>query len=347
MRDSIIYSSIRSFFSALFWVLGFALAILFVFVGKELVSESANPEVNLTTQFTPKIAPNAYGIREALPKDTPVILKLNIEGVIGTEFLSTETITRQLIESREGSLKGDRVKAILLKINTPGGTVVDSNGIYLAIKRYKEMYNVPVYAYVDGICASGGMYIACAADKVLASDVSLIGSVGVVTPPFFNYSQLLEKLGVKALTICAGACKDDLNPTRPWKENEGEAYKYIIDYYYDHFVNLVASHRPGLNKNNLNELGARVFPAAIAQEHGYVDESDYSEGMALLDLLKQAGIEDEKYQVITFESKNWLARLLASDETMSIFQGKIKHQIELTPELDARLRDQFLYLYRP
>lgn len=65
----------------------------------------------------------------------------------------------------------------LVYINTPGGTVVDADGIYRALLEYKTKYDVPIYAYIDGLCASGGMYVALAADKIFASDVSLIGSV--------------------------------------------------------------------------------------------------------------------------------------------------------------------------
>src|SRR5690606_9333623 len=135
----------------------------------------------------------------------------------GTESFNMNTFRAQLMESREGIFEKSPVVALLLHIQSPGGTVIDADGIYRAIKAYKAQHNIPVYAYVDGLCASGGMYIAAAADKIFASDVSLIGSVGVISPPTFNFTKTMEKLGIEALTLSAGIGKDDLNPFRPWK----------------------------------------------------------------------------------------------------------------------------------
>ena len=102
--------------------------------------------------------------------------------------------------------------------------MVDADGIYRAIKHYKEQYQVPVIAYVDGLCASGGMYIACAADKIYATDVSLVGSVGVLFPSFMNFSKLLDTVGVQSLTISSCKGKDDMNPLRPWKEGGKDVF---------------------------------------------------------------------------------------------------------------------------
>ena len=101
---------------------------------------------------------------------------------------------KMLTESREGTFKDDRVKAILLDINSPGEHGHYANGMYRALKEYKQKYKVPIIAYVDGLCASGGMYVAAAADEVYASDVSLIGSIGVITPSFFNVYKALKNL---------------------------------------------------------------------------------------------------------------------------------------------------------
>ncbi len=196
MPNSIFYASIKSFFVTLFAVFGFGFGLIPLIL---LLSSLSNLEEDLQvkTSYTPTIVANANDSRKVLSNDSPVIFKLDIDGVIGTESLNTKSIVQQLIESREGQLKDGRVKGILLHINSPGGTVTDSNGIYTALKEYKKRYNVPVYAYVDGMCASGGMYIACAADKIYATDVSVIGSVGVMMTPFFNVTQLMEKIGVR------------------------------------------------------------------------------------------------------------------------------------------------------
>ncbi|MFI5264393.1 MAG: S49 family peptidase, partial [Candidatus Kapaibacterium sp.] len=93
------------------------------------------------------------------------------------------------VESQEGDFKNNRVKGILLYMDTPGGYSTDSDTIYRLLMEYKKQYKVPIYAYVDGLCASGGMYIAITADKIMASDTSLIGSIGVIAPTFMNFTK--------------------------------------------------------------------------------------------------------------------------------------------------------------
>ncbi len=272
MRDSLFYSSIRSFFVALFGMIGIGFGIIPLFIILIALFSVTGGDQKAKSEYSFEVVPNAVGSRKVLSKDAPVILKLNITSVIGTEKLNMQVVRDQLTESREGIYKKDRVKALLLNINTPGGTVVDSDGIYRAILAYKERYKVPVFAFVDGLCASGGMYVASAADKVYASDVSLIGSVGVLSPSFMNFVGLMEKVGVSALTISAGKGKDDLNPLRKWRPDESDSFRKIIDYFYDHFVNIVVEGRPEVSRSKLvDEYGAKVFPATKAKEIGFVD----------------------------------------------------------------------------
>ncbi len=308
------------------------------------ISSSTTKDVD--REFKVEVLPNADGVRKVLSKKSPVILQLNIDGVIGAEKLNMAKIREQLIESREGDLKNGRVKALFLHINTPGGTVVDSDGIYRAIKAYKEQFKIPVYAFVDGLCASGGMYVAAAADKVYANEVSLVGSVGVLGPSFMNFSGLIEKLGVHALTIAQGKGKDDMNPLRPWKPDEDKMYKEVIKYYYEMFVDIVSEARPEIGKQNLiDKYGAYVFPAAVAEKNGYIDGSNYSRNQVIKLLLKEIGVEDDYYQVVQLEDSNWVVRLFKNENPL--LHGKMIHKLDLPEEIDPRLTGQFLYLYRP
>lgn len=344
MRDSILYISLRSFFVALFSIIGIGIGLIpaIVIFGALLSTSENEPEY----KYSVKIMPNAEGVRKSMSKDAPVVLKLNVVGVIGGENLTMETVRQQLIESREDTLKNNRVKAILLNIESPGGTVVDADGIYRALKQYKEQYKVPVYAFVDGLCASGGMYVASAADKIYATDVSLIGSVGVIAPSFMNVSTLLDKFGVKSLTLYAGKGKDEMNPLRPWVPGEQDNFQNIINDYYHKFVDIVADNRPELDRKKLVETyGANVFQAKTAAEYGYIDGSGMNYYDTLKLLLKKIGIEDDYYQVVELESTNWLSGLFNSES--ALITGKVKHQIQLTPELDSALLNKFLYLYQP
>lgn len=345
MRESIFRSAIRALVVTFSIVIGLCLGFIFLSL---LISSfsSSDPSSKLTTVNSEEILPNAEGKREVVSAEAPVILQINIDGVIGSEALNAKTIRQQLIESREGSFKDSRVKGILVYINTPGGTATDAESIYHALTEYKKKYQVPVYAYTDALCASGGMFVAAAADKIYANGAAVIGSVGVIAPSFFNVSKLMEKFGVEALTISAGIDKDALNPLRPWKKDEDANFKEILNYYYDRFVSIVHENRPALTKEKLiNEFGARVYPAPLAKEHGYIDVDNATLESCLTDLVQAAKIEGNEYQVIRLEDKNWFKNLFSG--SANVLQGKVEHKLVLPEEVDLLLKHHFLYLYSP
>lgn len=342
MQHSFIFSGIKAFFVTFFTIVGICLAVIpLIFLISFLITEvEEEPE----SHFSLEILSNADGVRKSLSSEDPVILSIPIKGVIGVEDLTKDTIRKMLIESREDILKHNRVKGLFLVIESPGGTVVDADGIYHAIKEYKTKYNVPVYAFVDGLCASGGMYVAACADKIFASEVSLIGSVGVIAPSFLNLTQLMEKIGVQSLTLYAGKGKDDLNPLRPWKPGEEKPLQDIIDFYYNMFLDIVTSNRTRLKKETLvADLGAHVYPAEKATEYGYIDAHGLSRNEALKLLLQKMGIENDKYQVVELTSKTWFNTLFKSKT--SLLSGKIQHEFNIAPNLHKDLQGKFLYLY--
>lgn len=346
MKNSIISSFIRSFFVSLGVIAGIGAGVTLLIILLVLLFGREDEKIEVKSYYAPTVIANAQDVRKTLSSTAPVILKLNISGIIGTEKLNMHTIKQQLIESREGAFKNNRVKALLLHINSPGGTVNDADGIYRTIKEYKERYHLPVLAYIDGLCASGGIYVAAAADHIYATDVSQIGSVGVITLPFFNVTKLMEKIGVETITLFAGKGKDDLNPFRTWKSGEEESFKSIINFFYQHFVDVVVENRPEIKRTDLvNDYGARVFPAEKALEYGFIDGIDYSINDAIEQLAKEIGIEDDYYQVVKLERKFTFPAFLR--EVSPMMTGMIKHRLELSPELDPNLMNKFLYLYLP
>lgn len=337
--ESLSKSSLRTFLRALFTIFGITVALVLI----SLLFVTTKEKV--PQKYAVKILPNAEGKRAVLPDSGPVLLQINIRGVIGLDHLTSTTINEILVESREATLDNGRVKGILLSLNSPGGTVTDASGIYNALQEYKTRYQVPIVAHVDGLSASGAVMISAAADKIVSTDSSLVGSVGVITAPFFNVTNLLEKVGVSSLTIFAGKDKDELNPFRPWTATEGKPVEEITSYFYQYFVNLVTSHRPQLNKEKLmKEYGARVFPASIAQEHGYIDATGYSRSDALKLLLAEAKIEGD-YRVVELSDQSWFSELFQSQSPL--FTGTMQHRLQLTPEQHPDLQGQLLYLYRP
>lgn len=343
-RESIIVAAVRTFCKSFAAIIGISIGIILCFVALAMF---ASPDV-----YPPKssmmISPDANGNREMLPSTAPVILKLDITGVIGMRDLITEKVKNSLFDSRDGMLSGNRVKAVLLYINTPGGTVDDADGIYRSLLEYKEKYQVPIYAYVDGMCASGGMYIASAADKVFASPSSVIGSVGVILGPTFNFAGLMDRYGVQSLTITQGKDKDMLNPFRPWVPGEDASLRNITADLYERFVSIVTGARQGLSKQKLvDEYGAQVFISKKAEQLGYIDVADSNYATAVGELAKEAKFaENEPYQVMTIEpSRPFLSDL--TDGKLSLLFGKVTHQIQVHPTMDPELGGKFLYLYQP
>ena len=339
-RESIFSSAIRSFCIALCAVLGLVAAFFVV----TLAIGSFGGSGKLTGTYDYELMPDERGNREALAPHAPAILWLNVDGVIGAEKFTTDDLQALLVESREGDFSGDRIKAVLLHINSPGGSAEDSENIYHAIKEYKERYKVPVYAYVDGLCASGGMMIACAADKIYATSASIVGSVGVISR-YFNVADFLDKLGVKSLVLSEGKGKGALNMFRPWQPGEEKNIVTIMDALYENFTNIVSGARPRLTKQLLiGEYGAEVFIAPTALELGYIDEIASTASTPLRDVAQAAGIAGS-YQVVALSPSRWLGGLVRADSPL--LTGKVQHDLHLPPGLDLALWDRYLYLYTP
>lgn len=340
-RESIFSSALRIFFSSLTAVLGIAVALVLI----TLSFFSLSSPVTVADKTSMIVAPDANGNRELLSDSAPVVLRINIHGVIGSKDLSSKTLEAQLLDSQVAPLK-DRVKAIFLHMNTPGGGADDANNMYTSLLEYKEKYKVPIYMFIDGLCASGGIYISAAADKIYSSPVGIIGSVGVIMGPAFNFADLMQQYGVKTLTLTRGKDKDMLSPFRPWKPNEDAPLQDLIDYDYHRFVDVVTQARPRLDKDKLiNDYGAHVFAPPKAAELGYIDDGNSSYSKALADLVKQAGIEGS-YQVIELKVLHPVLSELIEGKA-PILSGKLRHEISLPGDFPSELLSRPLYLYLP
>jgi protease IV len=337
--ESVLMNSLRAFFVTLFGTLGIATACLALGLTYLLVATGVKEE-SLPSKV--KILADASGSRDKLSSSYPVLLQIPIQGEIGKDKLTGKHIEEILIESREDALSG-RVKGILLVVNSPGGGVTDSDIIFRLLKEYKENYHIPIFAFVDGMCASGGLYIACAADQIFASDVSMIGSIGVLSwPPFMNLADALEKLGVNALTLSAGEGKDEMNPFRNWKPDEQKHYQSLINFYYSRFVDIVAESRAISKDTVIEKLGAKVFPAPEAVSIGLANASGASRSQVLKALSQAAGIEG-KYQVVGFETETWWKKWLKEEQASPFLTGKLTHELGLP----THHGNPFSYIFKP
>ena len=343
-RESIFLLAIRSLCNSLGVVLGAFVAVFIVIFTLSTLS----PPTLLPEKSNVTIAPDAEGNQELLHPASPAILRIDIRGVIGMENLKTENIQNILIDSRTDFLKRDRVKAIFLYVDTPGGTADAAAGIYQALLDYKHKYKTPIYAFVDGMCASGGMYISSAADKIYTTPSSVIGSVGVLLGPTFNISTLMDKVGVQSKAITQGKDKDMMSPFRPWKEGEDKCLIDITKAMYDQFVEVVTTGRKDLSKEKLVEVyGAQVFDAATAKELGYTDGANFNYYQVVKSLALAAEIpEGTEYQVVELSKPRSFFSELAQNK-FSLLSGKVHHTFQIAPYMSSELSGKFLYLYQP
>ncbi len=340
-RESIFLSAIRTLLKSFFAMVGFFIAVVPFFIILSFFSSDSHLNKNTLTYL-----PNANGERKIVHSSAPVVLQINFHGIIGQGDLTEDIIQSQLVESREGILKNNRVKAILLHLDTPGGSVNTTENIYHLLEAYKKKYKVPVHAYVDGLSASGGVYISSACDYISATPSSVIGSVGVILGPFFNVTGTMKKIGLEACTMTEGKDKDMMSPFRPWKDSDKTSFEEIMTYLYDRFIDVVIQSHPKISKEELiNTYGARVFDAKKAEEIGFIDNYNGNYKDAINNLLHAAKIDEKTpYQIVELKPKHpWLSDLTKGE--FSLLHGKLQHSIKVGKENDQK--KLFSYLFEP
>jgi protease-4 len=172
---------------------------------------------------------------------------------------------------QQAALAAD-VRAIVLRVNSPGGSVVPSDEIYHAL----EELRIPVVVLMGDVAASGAYYISAAADHIVANPNTLTGSIGVIST-FPVIDELLEKVGVDITTITAGESKDFGSMYRPMTESEIEYWQSLIGEVHEGFIEVVAAGR-GMEISEVRELAdGRVFSGRQALDLGLVDELGYEE----------------------------------------------------------------------
>jgi protease IV len=194
---------------------------------------------------------------------------VTIKGVIESEGqASAEKINTALRSAFEASGS----KAILLAIESPGGSPVQSGLIYNEIKRLRAKYpDKPVYASIGDLCASGGYYVASAADKIYADQASLVGSIGVRMDGF-GVTGLMEKLGVERRLLTAGDNKAMMDPFTPQNETHKAHFKTMLDEVHQQFIKAVKDGRGAALKPNPEIFSGLIWSGARAVQLGLVDE---------------------------------------------------------------------------
>lgn len=241
----------------------------------------------------------------------------------------------------EKAQKDDDVKALVLRINSPGGGVTASDEIYHLIRQYHEETGNPVVAELGSLAASGGYYIACSADEILAHPTTVTGSIGVILVGV-NVSGLMQKLGVKNQTFTSGPHKDILSPLRASTPEEKQIIQGVLDSLFARFVAVVKQNRPGLDTAKLDQItDGRIYAAPQAQAVGLIDGIGRIDD-AIAAAKKRAGVKQAR--VVSYH------RAGESAETIYSHLSSAPPQASLLPfaaSLESLTSPQLLYLWRP
>lgn len=196
---------------------------------------------------------------------------IDINGTIAEEG---DTYNQTFVEERISTAKNDpNNAAIMLLIDSPGGTVYESDETYLALMDYKDETGRPVYAYCESMCASGGYYIASAADEIVANRNSMVGSIGVICGQFVDATALLEKLGIDITTVHSGENKLAGQPYESPTEEQIAQYQVMSDEIYDRFVGIVAKGRD-MSEDAVRALAdGSVYSAEQGKSNGLIDDT--------------------------------------------------------------------------
>jgi len=208
----------------------------------------------------------------------PKILLLDIDGVISgaessSNFLGfgTPSMVGRVREVLDRASKDEDVRAILLRIDSPGGTATASEQVYTEIMRFKARRQVPVVAQLLTTAASGGYYVAMAADTVQAHPTTVTGSIGVIFTSV-NFVGLMNKLGVEDQTITGGKFKDAGSPFRRLTKEERGQLQSIVDDLHARFREIVAKGRPKLTSEEVTSLSdGQIYSAPQALGNSLVD----------------------------------------------------------------------------
>lgn len=235
------------------------------------------------------------------------IALVEVKGII----LESGDIVRQLSRYR----RDDEIKAIVLRIDSPGGGVAPSQEIYQEVLRIRAD-NKKIYASMGSMAASGGYYIACATDRIFANPGTLTGSIGVIMA-FSNAQELINKIGIKPEVIKSGEFKDVGSPTRPMTEAERKYMQMVSDDVHTQFITAVAEGR-GMDFKEARKLAdGRVFTGRQALDIRLVDELGGLED-TILQLAKAVGIEGRPRVVSEEKQKSLLELFMGSRITASL-----------------------------
>ncbi|ASG67136.1 peptidase [Francisella halioticida] len=226
------------------------------------------------------------GLFESSSKElAPHIALIKVQGVIAED---SEANADRIIKSLDDAYASKLTKAVIVKIDSPGGSPVQSEEIYSHMRYLQEKHpKIPMYAVCTDVCASGGYYIAVGAKEIYVNKMTITGSIGVVGSGF-GFTGLMDKLGIQRRTYTSGNNKDFLDPFSPERPSQTKQFKKLLDETHKVFINAVEKSRGDRLKNKSvnTTFSGSPFSGIEAKKIGLVDE------FASVEQLKREKLDD-------------------------------------------------------
>jgi signal peptide peptidase SppA len=249
-------------------------------------------------------------------KSRKTISIIKLSGVIGSSggFRSSGLNLDEINQAIEEAFAPKNLAAVILKINSPGGSPVQSELISNKISRLAKKKNIKIYAFAEDVAASGGYWIACCADKIFAANNSIIGSIGVIAAGF-GFEKAIEKLGIDRRIYTRGKTKSILDPFQPEKESDITILYKAQEAIYNNFKNEVLKTRI-IEDKNLEEVFSGAFWAAIdAKNLGLIDDI-----LNIEEFLEQEFGDNISIKKVNFK-KSWLKSKISGALSMIFKAG--------------------------
>ena len=281
--------------------------------------------------------------------DSKIVL-MDLSGFLSDESTSTllnltappprVPLLVRIREELKKATKDDKVKALVIRVNTPGGTVTASDVIYRELELFRREKPIPIVAVMMDVAASGGYYVALAADTIVAHPTSVTGSIGVVMLTF-NAEGLMQKVGVAATAVKSAERKDMGSPFRAMTPEERAIFQSVIDDLYRQFVVKVVERRKLTEAQARTLADGRVYTAEQARAHGLIDRIGYIPDA--LELARKAAGVDQARVVVYHRPRQYRATYYA--EAQPVDGGGIFSSGALGALLGPG--PKFMYLWLP
>ena len=283
------------------WVIGLSVAFLVIFGFLSLTILSiifSEPEDETVSSGSEKVA----------------LVELN------EPIVSSQDIVRQIKKYRESK----SIKAIIFRVETPGGGVAASQEIYEEVKKTRDS-GKPIVVSMGAVAASGGYYVSCAATRIVANPGTLTGSIGVIFQ-FLHFSELMKKLGIDESTFKSGKLKDSGSPFRKVTPEDAKYFQGLIVDVYDQFVETVAKERKMSVAYVKKYADGRVFTGRQAKQLGFVDTLGTLED-AISIAANLAGIHGKPRVIKEYQRRSLFDRLFGETMTdVARLRNEILHQ---------------------